>query len=107
MESFIPVDDQSFTSQVLQNKQPVLLEFGATWCQPCKRLEPILAKLGEQWAGRVTMAKCDVDQSADLAMKFGIMSVPTVIMFKGGKEVDRVSGLQTIDKLISRFEPHL
>jgi thioredoxin 1 len=94
METFITINNINFEQEVLKSALPVLLEFGATWCQPCKRLEPELAALGQQWTGKVRLAKVDVDESADLATRFGVMGVPTVILFIGGSAVQRMQGYQ-------------
>lgn len=106
MGDFVAVNGGNF-KQITANSLPVLVEFGAPWCAPCKRLEPILAQLGQEWQGRVILAKVDVDESADLATQFGVMSVPTVILFSGGKLLERVSGLQSRDRLVEKFGPHI
>jgi len=107
MTDFLAVNQDNFQREVLQSTVPVLLEFGAVWCAPCKRLEPILKQLGEEWQGRVRIAKLDVDESSELTMKFQVMSVPTVMLFVDGKMQQRVTGLQQRDRLIEKFEPFL
>ena len=105
--SFEPVTSDNFQEQVIKSSLPVLVEFGATWCQPCKRLEPDLEKLITVWAGRVRIGKVDVDVDPDLAMRFQIMGVPTVILYKNGQAVQRITGFLPIQKLIDKFEPYL
>jgi len=105
MSSFPQVTMDTFQSQVLEAAQPVLVEFSAPWCAPCKRLEPLLEQLSQEWEKKVAFVKVNVDESPDLAMKYQVMSVPTVIMFSAGKEDARLVGLQTREKLVDRFFP--
>jgi thioredoxin 1 len=107
MGDFFEVNESNFEKEVLKSEQPVVLEFGASWCVPCKRLEPILKQLEQEWKGRVRFAKLDVDESVNLTMKYQVMSVPTVILFSRGEALQRLSGLQTRDKLIEKLSPHL
>jgi thioredoxin 1 len=101
------VNEGNFKSEVLASTLPVLLEFGATWCQPCKQMEPLLVQLVEGWQGRVKLLKVDVDEAAGLAQRFGVQSVPTVLLFIGGKPVERLTGLQPKAKLLEKLSPHL
>lgn len=103
METFLHVNETNFDKEVLQSALPVVLEFGATWCQPCKQLEPVLARLGQDWAGKARMVKVDVDESVNLTMKFQVMGVPTVIVFTGGKPVARFSGFLPREKVLEKI----
>jgi thioredoxin 1 len=105
--NFEPVTSANFQEQVIKSSVPVLVEFGATWCQPCKRLEPELEKLKMVWTGRVRIGKVDVDVDPDLAMQFQIMGVPTVILYKNGQARQRITGFMPVQKLIDKFEPYL
>jgi len=107
MAEMVHVSDANFTEVVEKGSKPALLDFGATWCGPCKALEPTIAALAGEYGEKVTIAKVDVDESQQVALRFGIMAVPTVIFFKGGKEVHRFSGLQSKDKITSMIETHL
>lgn len=107
MSEFVSINEQNFQHEVLESDLPVLLEFGAVWCAPCKRLEPILLQLGKEWAGKVRIAKLDVDESVDLTMQFQIMSVPTLLLFVNGRAHERITGLQQRDRLVEKFGPHL
>ena len=105
MSDFPEVNADTFQYQVQESVLPVLVDFSAPWCSPCKRLEPILQQLSLEWESRVTFVKVNVDESPELAMKYQVMSVPTVIMFHQGKETARTIGLQTREKLVERFMP--
>ena len=103
MESFFHVDENNFDQEVLNSGTPVLLEFGAVWCMPCKQLEPELAKLGGEWTGKVRLAKVDVDESPDLTMKLGVMGVPTLILFVKGEAKQRLVGYQPRQRIIEKM----
>ena len=108
MESFFHITEANFEQEVLKSASPVLLEFGAVWCAPCKQLEPELARLGtSEWAGKVRLAKVDVDENPDLTMKFGVMGVPTVILFVGGEAKQRLSGYQPRQRIIEKMGSYL
>lgn len=107
MSPFTPVNEYNFENEVLNSKLPVLVDFGAEWCQPCKRLEPILEQLSTQWQDQAQLAKVDVDESGNLAMQMQVMSVPTMILFVNGQENMRLIGLQTPDKIKEKVAPFL
>ena len=88
----IEITTQNFDEVISQGK-PVLMDFWATWCGPCKRLGPIIEELAAEYDGKAVVGKCDIEENDDLTEKFGIMNVPTVVLLKDGKEVDRVVGL--------------
>ena len=92
MSKLTPIQTHSFDAQVLQAEKPVLVEFGAPWCGPCKMLEPVLEELSEAYAGKVDFFTVDVDVDPNLAMTYGVMGVPTVILFKSGEPVHRLTG---------------
>ncbi len=105
--SMEPIDSGNFEQEVINSDQPILVEFGAVWCAPCKRLEPEMEKLQTNFGNRVRLGKVDVDDSSDLAVNYSVMSVPTLILFIGGQERQRVTGFIPLPKLIEKFEPHL
>lgn len=88
----IVVDDATFNQTVLKSKTPVLVDFWAPWCRPCIMAAPVLEELAEEYAGRITFTKLDVDQNAKTAAKYGIMSIPNLIIFKNGKPVSQIIG---------------
>jgi thioredoxin 1 len=88
------IQSEDFKSKVLENKKPVLVDFTATWCGPCRMLGPILEQVAEENNGEFDIVKIDVDECEDLAREFGIMSIPTLIVFKDGKPIKREIGLR-------------
>ncbi|MFO0625678.1 MAG: thioredoxin [Polyangiales bacterium] len=101
------VTDRTFEAEVLQSQVPVLLDFTATWCGPCKALKPFVEKVAQSHAGRLKVLQLDIDDSPDTPSRFNIRGVPTVIVFKGGKEVARLVGLVPESKLNAFVAPHL
>ena len=101
------VTDQNFDSEVLKSDLPVLIDFTATWCGPCKALAPIVDEISKEYGGRLKVVKLDIDNSPGVPSKFGIRGVPTVIVFKGGKEVGRQVGLVNKQRLVGLFQEHL
>ncbi len=99
------VNTQEFNE--LMNEKAVLVDFFATWCGPCKMLSPVLESVAEKMKDKVTIVKVDVDRSPDLAAKFGVMSVPTMIMFKNGRQVDAFSGYMPEANLMANIERNL
>jgi thioredoxin 1 len=93
-------DDRNFEQEVLKAAGPVLVDFTATWCGPCKILAPIVAQLADDFAGKLKVGKVDVDQAPAVAAKYGIRSVPTVMVFEGGEKKAQHIGLTKRDKLI-------
>lgn len=107
MGTFININDSSFDQVVLKSPVPVLVEFGAEWCGPCRQMEPLLEQLSAEWKEKVKLAKVDVDESVAITMKFQVMSVPTLILFVNGEPAQRLSGKQPRDRLVEKFSPYL
>lgn len=107
MKTIEAISAEEFEKQVLQAERPVLVEFGAVWCGPCRRMEPELARLREEWGERMQILSVDVDEASDLAMQFMVLSVPTLILFQNGEAVKRLSGFQPLQRLKESFEPYL
>ena len=86
--------DANFTTEVLESKTPVLVDFWAEWCTPCRMLGPTIEKLAADYAGKVKVGKLDTDANRDVAMKYGINTIPTVLLFKDGQVAEKVIGLR-------------
>ena len=91
----------------MQSTVPVLVDFTATWCGPCKMLDPIVRQLAQDWGNKVKVVKLDVDESPELAMRFQVMGVPTLMLFSSGSPVQRMSGFQPRERILSKLNPHL
>lgn len=91
-EKVMTVDSESFESDVLKSDLPVLVDFWAAWCGPCRMVAPVLDELAEELDGRVRIAKLNVDENQDIARQFQVSSIPTFILFKGGQAADRMLG---------------
>jgi thioredoxin 1 len=100
----IAVTEQSFATEVLGATRPVLVDFWAPWCGPCRMLAPVLDELSAKYAGRVVIAKVNVDENPELAARFGIASIPTLLFFKGGQLVDQQVGVPSPRALGARLE---
>jgi thioredoxin 1 len=96
--------DANFEAEVKHSQTPVLVDFGAEWCGPCRALAPIVEQLAGEFHGRLKVGAVDIDKSKGVATEFGIMSVPTIIFFKDGKQVDKVVGLRPKAELRSKIE---
>ena len=103
----IPVTAETFKQEILDSQIPVLTDFWATWCNPCRMLAPILEELAQDYEGKVKFCKVDVDENADLAVMYGIVSFPTLILMKSGKEVERISGLRSLEELADFLDQNL
>jgi thioredoxin 1 len=104
MSDVLLATDQTFDSEVMQAEQPVLVDFSASWCGPCKKLEPIVHEIAGDYDGRLKVVKVDVDQAPNTAAKFGVMSVPTLLLFQGGAVKDQVVGLVSKQALADRVD---
>ena len=96
----LELNKDNFKKEVLESGVPVLVDFFATWCGPCKMMLPIVEELAKEEGGKFKIAKINVDESNDLAQEYEVMSIPTFIVFKNGKEVERVMGAQAKEKLL-------
>jgi len=95
------LNDSNFNSQVISSEVPVLVDFWAEWCGPCKKMAPVVDELSKEYTGKVKIAKVNVDSGKEAAAKFGIMSIPTFILFKNGKVVKQIIGVVSKDELKS------
>jgi thioredoxin 1 len=101
------IDDSTFESEVLQPGGVVLVDFGAEWCHPCKQLDPIVDEIAVELADKLKVMKLDIDENIDSTMKWGVMGVPTLILFKDGEPVERLTGFMPKGRILDKLSPHL
>ena len=101
------VNESEFQSQVLDSDKPVLVDFTAGWCQPCKMIEPIVKQLAQDWDGKVKVVKLDADENPNIMTKYGVLGIPTLMLFKSGEVKERMTGYQPKDKLVTKITPHI
>ena len=100
----IAVTDPSFADDVLTSDLPVMVDFWAEWCGPCKMIAPIVEDLAEDYSGKMVFAKVDVDSNPETAMKYGVRGIPTLLLFSGGSPVDQVVGAVAKGELVKRID---
>ena len=98
--SLLHMSTEDFENIVINGKKEAIVDFWAVWCGPCKMLAPTIEALADELDGKIAVGKVDVDENRELAMKYGVMSIPTVIYFKNGEEVTRLVGVQSREKLL-------
>ncbi len=99
--------DADFDSQVLQSDQPVLVDFWAVWCGPCRQMAPVIDSLAEKYAGRVKIGKLDVDHNPGSAQRYSVRGIPTMLLFKNGQPVEQIVGSVPESRLASTIDSHL
>ncbi len=104
MKNIVQVTDQNFETTVANAQQPVLLDFWATWCAPCKMLKPVVDDLSNEYQGRMIVAELDVDANPITASKFAVLSIPSLILFRGGKPAERIVGYKPKAYLKQRID---
>lgn len=101
------VDDADFQAEVLSSDTPVLVDFWADWCVPCHMVSPVVEEIAREKAGKLKVRKMNVDDNPEIPKKYGVMSIPTLIVFQGGEEKARVIGSKGKDQILREIEPHL
>jgi thioredoxin 1 len=99
--------DESFKVDVLEAAGPVLVDFTAVWCPPCKLLEPIVQQIASEYNGSLQVGELDIDENVETTMQYGVMGVPTLVLFKNGQAVERLVGYMPKDRIVAKLSPHL
>lgn len=107
MASPLHVTDANFQEEVLNSSIPAVVDFWATWCGPCRMIAPIIEEMAGEYEGKAKLCKLDVDNNQQTAMTYGIRSIPTVLIFKGGELVDTIIGAVPKSQIVQRLEQHL
>jgi thioredoxin 1 len=107
MSDVLHLTDENFQIEVMESAIPVLVDFSAAWCGPCKKLDPIIAELAKDYAGRVKVAHVDVDRARQTAIKYGILSVPTVLYMKGGRITATQMGIESKNDMVKKLDAML
>ncbi|MBP6342521.1 MAG: thioredoxin [Candidatus Omnitrophica bacterium] len=105
--SALHLTEQNFEQEVLKSNIPVLVDFWAEWCGPCRAIGPIVEELAVELQGKLKVAKLDVDAAQDLAAEYNVMSIPTLLIFKNGKTVQEILGAMPKAQLLAKIQPHL
>jgi thioredoxin 1 len=107
MSNALAVTSENFATEVLQSPLPVLVDFWAAWCGPCRAVAPTVEALASEYAGKLKVVKLDVDEAGDVAGQFGVQSIPTLILFKGGQPVERLVGNVPKPAIVSKIQQYL
>jgi thioredoxin 1 len=107
MSDIASVTDTDFQTEVLGSEKPVLVDFWAEWCVPCHMVSPVVEEIGQEKNGTLEVRKLNIDENPEATRQFGVMSIPSLILFKGGEEVARVIGARPKDAILREIEPHL
>ncbi len=106
-EKTFVVDEATWEEKVLQSETPVLIDFWAEWCAPCKMIAPVVAQLAEKYEGKLLVGKVDADENQSLLMQYGIMGIPTLMLFKDGQVAERIVGFMPLPVLEPKIARHL
>ena len=107
MGNVIDIDDNNFETEILNSNIPVVVDFWATWCGPCRKLSPIIDEIAQEYAGKVKFGKINVEQSFETAKKYSISGIPCLLIFKEGEAVERMTGLMPKSTIISNIDKHM
>ena len=101
------VTDQDFEDRVLKSQEPVLVDFWAEWCVPCHMVSPVVEEIGQEKGESLRVAKLNIDENPEVTRRYGVMSIPTLMLFKGGEEKARMVGAKGKEALLREIDPHL
>lgn len=107
MSNVIEINDNDFEAEVLRCDMPVVVDFWATWCGPCRKLSPVIDEISDEYAGKVKFAKLNVEQSVETAKNYSVSGIPCLLIFKEGKSVERLTGIMPKSAIISNIEKYL
>jgi len=107
MSNAVSVSDQDFEQEVLKSETPVLIDFWAPWCGPCRQIAPTIDAIASEYAGKLKVMKMNVDENLDVPGRYGVQGIPTLLLFKGGEVVEKVVGAWPKPALVSKINPHL
>ncbi|MBK7866083.1 MAG: thioredoxin [Ignavibacteriales bacterium] len=103
----VTITDQNFTEEVTNSNLPVLIDFWAVWCGPCRAIAPVVEQLAGEYEGKVKIGKLDVDENPETAVKFGVRSIPTLLLFKNGQVVDTIIGAVQKNVIVQKITPYI
>jgi thioredoxin 1 len=103
----IEITDTNFEKEVLQSATPVLVDFWAVWCGPCKAIAPVVEEMASEYNGKLKVGKMDVDNNPDVPMRYGVRGIPTLMVFKGGKVVEQIIGALPKKAIVAKVQPHM
>ena len=103
-DNIVTLSSSNWAAEVEQSASPVLVDFWAVWCGPCRMIAPVVEELADDYAGRVKVGKLNVDENNELAAKYGVMSIPTLLVFKNGQPVERIVGFQPKKELAAKID---
>lgn len=106
-DAVLQVSDSTFDAEVLKSNIPVLVDFWAEWCVPCHMVSPVVEEIGRDKGETLQVAKLNIDENPEVTRRFGVMSIPTLMLFKGGQEIARVVGARGKDSLLKEIDPHV
>jgi len=103
----VEITDANFEQEVIKSDIPVLIDFWAVWCGPCKAIAPIMTELAAEYDGKLKVGKLDIDNNQEVSVKYGIRSIPTLLLFKDGKIVDQIVGAVPKAQIVAKLSPHI